>query len=363
MKTLTITLVMVYISTISFAGIITVDNRTGSGANYVSIGSAIANASSGDTIYLHPSGTSYGDFSLSKQLVFIGPGHHPEFTNGMGASVETITLYNGCSGSKFIGMIIDYVTCNVWNVAHDIEISNNYFYYGVAIQGPSGDNSDGDNWLIQGNVIIEKPGWGGVKLININSGSSPNGNSNWIFRNNFIQTLENQGNNIFSYLNSTTIFENNIILHRNSNPIFFTNCTGGEFRNNIFWITNSSLTNIDSNAVNMSYLNNLTYHSNGTLDILPGTDNIDNSNPQFVFLNGNNPKWDLENNYQLSETSPGHNVGTDGTDLGIYGSNFPYRMEGYPLDFPRLQYYQVSNTVVPQGGTLEINLKAIRAGL
>ncbi len=363
MKTLTTTIIMVCLSAFTFAGIITVDNRTGSGANFSSVSSAISAAANGDTIYIHPSSVSYGNIVVNKSLVFIGPGHHPEYTGGMGASIENINLTGGSSGSKFAGLIINYIACAVWAQSNNIEISNNYFFYGVVIAGPYGDNSDGDNWLIQGNVIIEKAGWGGTKLININSGSSVNGNSNWIIRNNFIQTLDYQGNNIFGYLNSTTIIENNIILHRNSNPIFFTNCNGGEFRNNIFWVTNSSFTKIDSNAVNMLFLNNITYHSSGTLEILPGTANIDNSDPQFVFINNNNPKWDQENNYKLSETSPGHNVGTDGTDLGIYGTNFPFRMEGYPQDFPRLQYYQVSNTVVPQGGTLEINLKAVRAGL
>ena len=70
-----------------------------------------------------------------------------------------------------------------------------------------------------------------------------------------------------------------------------------------------------------------------------------------------------ENNFQLPATPPGHNAGTDGTDVGIYGSGFPFRMEGYPQDFPRLQSFDISNTIVPPGGIIEINLKATRAGL
>ncbi len=365
MKTLKLTLIFTLISAASFAGILTVDNHPGSGANYASIGSAINNASNGDTIYIHPSGFSYGSFSLNKQLVFIGPGHHPEYAGGYGAEIETLTLQNGSSGSKFIGLIFGTIKCALWNQVNNIEITNNYFYSHTAISGAYGDNSDGDNWLIQGNVIIQKESCGGCILLNVNTGSVNNPNTNWIFRNNFIQSKSSTGTtNIFKYLNSTITIENNIIVHRNPNPVFTENyITGGEFRNNIFWAINANFTKLDSNAVNILFSNNLTYHSNGSLAILPGTNNIDNTDPQFENIPAGNPIWDYANNYMLSAASAGAGAGTDGTDIGIYGSYYPFRMEGYPQDFPRFKSISVSNTIVPQGQTVQVQLKAVRAGL
>ena len=363
MKKLNLTLVLVIISTISFAGIFTVDNRTGSGANYTNIPAAINAATDGDTIYIHPSPINYGSFSVSKSLVFIGPGHHPEYTDGMGATITDILLSNGSSGSKFNGLILDQIECNVWAQSHNIEVSNSFFPKYQAIGGAYGDNSGSDNWLIQGNVFIELIGCGSCKLIDIKTGST-NPNSNWIIRNNYIQSKGSQNNTtLFGNLNSTIIVENNIFIHRNTNEIFDDDVVGGEFRNNIFWITNNAFTDITVNANNVVFTNNLTYHSDGTLTTLPGTNNIDNADPQFISIPASNPLWDYANNYMLMATSPGHNAGTDGTDIGIYGTNFPFRMEGYPQDFPRLQSFSVNNTVVPQGGVLEINLKAIRAGL
>ena len=364
MKKLNLTLVLVIISALSFADIFTVDNRTGSGANYTTITSAMSAATNGDTIYIHSSTIDYGNFSLSKSLVFIGPGHHPEYMGGMGATIQTVSLFNGSSHSKFIGLIIKEIKCSVWQTSHNIEISNNFFNSHRVVKGAYGDNGRSNNWLIQGNVMAEITGGSGFALIDIETGDSDGINSNWIIRNNFIQSKSNQnGTYIFGNLNSTIVVENNIILHMNTTDIFKDDVIGAEFRNNIFWATNNAFADIAVNADNVIFSNNLTWHTDGTLATLPGNDNIDNADPDFTFFPVGNQVWDYENNFMLTAISPGHNAGTDGTDVGIYGSNFPFRMEGYPQDFPRLQSFDLSNTVVPPGGIIEINLKAIRAGL
>jgi len=357
MKNFMLTLVFVIISTVLFAGIFTVDNRTGGGANYTSVQGAINAVSNGDTIYIHPSSISYGTITVGKSLTFIGPGHHPEYTGGMGATIGPIRLSNGSSGSKFTGLIITQLAGNVFATCHDIVISNNFFFALGAITGSYGDNSGCDNWVIDGNVIVERIGCGGCVFIQTKGGS------NWIFSNNFIQTKSGQNNtNLFGDLNSTTIVENNIILHQNTKSLY-ASVSGGEFTNNIFWVTRNEITDIMVDANGVIFSNNLTYHSNGTLVPLTGDNNIDNSNPNFVEIASGTPVWDYLNNYQLSSGSPGENAGVDGTDLGIYGGGYPFRSEGYPQDFPRLQSFDLlSNTIVPPGGSIEIYLKATKAG-
>ncbi|HPE56602.1 MAG TPA: hypothetical protein P5514_06690 [Bacteroidales bacterium] len=360
MKTL-VTLLLTSLSIFAYAGIITVDNCVGSGADYTSIGAAVSAASNGDTIYIHPSSVSYGNVNVNKQLVLIGPGHYPEYTGGTGATLNEISLLTGSTGTVLTGLKITRIDCDIWQLVNDITISNNYLAGAGQISGAGGDGAGSNNWLIEGNVIIEEEGCGGCVVINLGGGGlGPS--SNWIFRNNFIQTKASNSTHLFANLNSTAIIENNIIFHRNTQPIFQTSVSGAEFRNNIFWASNSGFSDFTLNANNVLFMNNITFHSNGTLVVLPGTDNIDNTDPEFVSA-GTNPTWSYDKDYAISSTSPAHNAGTDGTDLGIYGANFPFRMEGYPQDFPRLQWFQVSNTVVPQGGTLEINLKAVRAGL
>ncbi len=165
-------------------------------------------------------------------------------------------------------------------------------------------------------------------------------------------------------LNSSTVVENNIILHRNSSAIFDSDVVGGEFRNNIFWITQASFTDVSLDATNVVFSNNLTYHSNGSLIALSGDNNVDNSDPEFTLLDSSDPIWNYLNDYQLISTSSGADAGEDGTDVGIYGGGYQFRMEGYPQNFPRFIDFDVlSNTIVPPGGTIEISINATRAGL
>lgn len=364
MKKLNLTLVLLLISALSYAGIITVDNHTGSGANYSTISSAINAATNGDTLYIQPSTTSYGSCTLSKGLVFIGPGHKPEFTGGVGAKITVISLTNGSSNSQFIGLIIDKIKCNVWQTSHNILIRNNFFPKYNSIKGAYGDASDSDDWIIEGNVFIEPIGCGSCEIIDVNYNSNSE-NSNWIIRNNFIQSKSSQNNTvIFGNLNSTTVVENNIILHRNTNAIFGSGTVGGEVRNNIFWVTQASFTDLETNATNVAFSNNLTYHTSGTLLLLTGDNNIDNTDPEFTLLDSDDPIWNYLNDYQLISTSSGADAGEDGADVGVHGAAYNFRMEGYPQNFPRFIDFDVlSNTIVPPGGTIEISINATRAGL
>lgn len=365
MKKLNLTLVLLLFSALSYAGIITVDNRAGSGANYSTISSAVSAATNGDTLYIHPSTSSYGGFTLNKGLVIIGSGHNPEFTGGVGATITTISLSNGSSNSQFIGLIIDAIKCNVWQTSHNILIRNNFFPKFQAIKGAFGDASESNDWIIEGNVFIEEIGCGACVIIDLQTGATGVTNSNWIIRNNFIQSKGSQNNTvIFGNLNASTVVENNIILHRNTNAIFKSDVVGGEFRNNIFWITQAGFTDVSTDATNVVFSNNLTYHSNGSLVLLAGDNNVDNSDPEFTLLDSSDPLWNYLNNYQLSATSPGADAGEDGSDVGIYGGTFIFRMEGYPQNFPRFIDFDVlSNTIVPPGGTIEISINATRAGL
>jgi hypothetical protein len=365
MKKLNLTFALVFTSALLFAGTITVDNRPGSGAQYSTIAAAVSAATNGDTLYIHPSTTTYGSFALNKGLVFIGPGHQPEFTGGVGATIDVISLNNGSSNAQFIGLILNQIKCIVWQTSHNILIRNNFFKKYQSISGAFGDASESSDWIIEGNVFIEALGCGGCDIINIRTGATDATNSNWIIRNNFIQSKDLQDNsNIFENLNASTVVENNIILHRNTAAIFGTAIEGGEFRNNIFIVTQSGFTDLALNATNVVFSNNLSYHTSATLLLLSGDNNVDNSDPEFIALDSDNSVWNYSNVYQLSETSSGSNAGEDGSDVGIYGGNYNFRMEGYPQNFPRFIDFDVlSNTVVPPGATIEININATRAGL
>ena len=58
----------------AFAGIIRVNRNAGTSADFTSLQVAIDSASPGDTIYLEPAGSSYGDIVINKRVNIYGPG-------------------------------------------------------------------------------------------------------------------------------------------------------------------------------------------------------------------------------------------------------------------------------------------------
>ena len=94
------------------ATVLRVSNRTNSGAPYSSISDAISAAEDGDTIMVDGSNTSYGNITITKRLVLIGPGYLLN-ENGViaegspSAMLGTVTSnYNGAAGSIIMGFDI-----------------------------------------------------------------------------------------------------------------------------------------------------------------------------------------------------------------------------------------------------------------
>ncbi|MEQ8561157.1 MAG: hypothetical protein RID18_06585, partial [Cytophagales bacterium] len=59
--------ILCLIFTVSNADIIRVNNNSGISADYASLQQAIDSANTGDTIYLEPSSTNYGNININKQ--------------------------------------------------------------------------------------------------------------------------------------------------------------------------------------------------------------------------------------------------------------------------------------------------------
>ena len=93
-----------------------------------------------------------------------------------------------------------------------------------------------------------------------------------------------------------------------------------------------------------------------------GLDNLVNQDPNFVNLVGTNAVWNQENDYQLSEGSPAAGSGDAGTDMGVYGANYNFRMHGYPNSHPRMTRVLPTFIAVPQDETFDVEIEAVRAG-
>jgi hypothetical protein len=350
---------LLLLASLSNAATHTVDNTVGSGAQFTTIAAAISAATPGDTILVHSSQYNYGVVAVNKHVVLIGPGHHPEVNQFLPASVSAFSLINGCDGTVIEGFSIGNIESPVFQNANNISIRNNLFNSFAWIAGSYGDFSNADNWLIEGNVMIGVPGCSGCDYINLRQ--SAGGNDNWTIRNNYMETLVGVNDNtLFAGTNSTTVIANNIIVHNNTSPMFEL-CSFSLLENNIFWLS-AGQTNMLTGTSNCGFNNNLFYGTLATIDDVAGVANIMNENPQFVSLVDDVITWNYSNDFHLSAGSPAIGTAADGNDLGLFGADYNFRMEGYTNDIPRLSQVLPQYLVVPQNGTFTIDFSAKGAG-
>ncbi len=353
-KSLLIITILICLSiTIQAQTIHIVDNNQGAGAQYTSVQAAVDAATAGDIIYIQPSPNAYGNIQMTKPLSIYGIGHRPELNNGQRATVSNILFrYADASGSKISGLLINgiYLDNTTYN-NHDIIITNNEIRL---IQGNSTTNR-ANNVIISGNFLNRF----GPTIDNNNS-------QNWVISNNIVQQNETNGVGWYSFwkFNSTTIFNNNIILTRqngdaNQSIQLFNACSGTQISNNIFLFPGTGVENMDLGGNSaLNFQNNLTYSYNAVFGALSGTNNIDDTDPLFVAFNPNVGLNSINNDFNLQAASLANNAGTDGFDLGVFNGNFPFSMRGYPTELPYLTDFVIFNNIISAGTTLNVNVKA-----
>lgn len=327
----------------------TVDNDPTAGANYTSIQGAINAAEAGDTIYIHPSPTSYGNFTINKTIHLRGISHNPEYNAGALAIIGDITL-NSPIGAQ---------NCSISGLRFErISISGNQNYSGLSITNNDIRNSISasntpnacNNWYIAGNRFHSSS-------YNMIYKYNTAHHHNWMVINNYIfQTSTYIGASTFSYMGFSDIIKNNIIVlnHDGSGSSMCSSCSNAKIENSIILFKGNS-TGV---VVDVTYNNCLSYSYVGqNLTALTGTNNLNNTDPLFV-NDGGTPDFGYGKDFHITAASPAYTHGNDGQQLGIYGNNFSFNMRGYPTDLPYIKAFTTSS-VVGQGGTLNIQLEAI----
>jgi hypothetical protein len=365
---------MAFINFTVKAAIITVSNNPNVPGQYTSLQAAIDAAAPNDTLYIQGSTTSYGDINLYKLLTLIGVGAMPNKSSSLPSQIGSINIRytddgtsNG-SGSSIYGCKLVNINLSakvfnaVVNTINNITISRNflmsitsnyfnsygdYTFSGININNNNifqiDINSLGGGSVIKNNII----GHGLDGTGSINSG-------NWLVLNNVI-------NHRISYC-TNGIFINNIIYGTNG-----IGCSGliyCDFTKNIFYTP--STTQFDPSFFSESTLNNNNNTTSG---------NIINQNPDFVYYDSygtmsysvSNPANGPFVDYHLSNSSPGKNYGTDGTDLGIYGGTTPFvegattdsRFRYFPMPaMPQMLDLTITNQSIPANSTLNVNFSA-----
>jgi hypothetical protein len=119
-----------------------------------------------------------------------------------------------------------------------------------------------------------------------------------------------------------------------------------------------------------SFSNNLGFGL--TTNIVTGTNSGSNNtaaDPKFLYLySTTDHSYNDQNKYKLKSSSPGKNAGTDGTDIGIYGGQYPWPasvlvdyIHCIPPTIPMMQELIIQNSSVPANGTLNFSVRAYKS--
>lgn len=342
----------------AFATTFTVSNNPDRPAQFDNITAAIAAANHGDTVYVHGSQYSYGDFSITKRLVMIGAGYNSNNQFALSTKVGNITLVRTVGVENSTGTTIMGFWCNTINASASSPITNVTIFRNridSQLRAYSGGVKFSD-WLIYNNIIVQ------IYLGNDGSGPTSISSTNILIQNNFIFGFIADGtstsilidHNVFINAGLGALYyatiSNNIFV-RNTGTIFGGNVSFCTFNNNF-----SSLSTITSVAPGTSFLNG---SNSGSGNISPAANPFVNVPDLSAFL--------FTSNYRIVAGSPADNAGTDGTDLGVYGGTYPFPSGG-PIGggfdtsalpaIPQITDFNIQNATIQPASSLNVNVKA-----
>ena len=320
----------------------TVSNNPANPAQFTEIQEAINAANDGDTIYVAGSATNYGNVLVNKRVVLIGAGWIQDGANSRTRitqiDITTTTDNGGGSGSVITGFRVEgNLDGDPDETISDILIERNLF---------TGDDFNAnfrsnENWAFRNNIVYQT-----------NTSTFPNflcGTAvNLIVQNNIFQGEASGGTNesLFQVTSPSALIANNVFYDY---VLEFDNST---VANNIF--IQQNFTDRGRTSENATFNNNIFFGENNPSGATNTLNNNIFDNPGFESADTdfyNYPADDIT----LASASPGKNAGTDRTDIGVFGGNFPMVFEPANPDIIQL----LINTVqLPVGGELEFTIQA-----
>lgn len=316
MKTKLFSIVATLFITVTFAQqkLIAIKGTT-TDAIATSLDEAINIAQPNDKIYL-PGGNFEFTGSLEKPIHLIGIG----FQNGLHVDGNTvingdIVINNDGSNSIFEGFYLaGYLRCGTQVTANNISIKR------CNINGIAGSGNFDFTWtncLITNCVVRENlrfnfsPYWAGGYL------------NNSVISNSFIYT-------VFGLQNSTI---KNCIIGSNFS---INSCINLTLKNCIFSYYGSGIGGtVTTSSSNLNFTNNVFYSGNSST---LGDGVLTNLNPLYynssateVFADASDFTFNPTFDFQLLNTFAGNNAGDDGTDVGVYGGQYPWKNGSLPI--------------------------------
>jgi hypothetical protein len=306
-----------------------------------SFADALTASVNGDTLYLS-AGYFTAPSSIEKGVKVFGSGHFPDSANVAKRTfiMGGLTISKGADGLNIEGMYINgdikydaassinyikIIRCRLASVYFNSNVtsaSKNFCSYEECfIEGGIDFSNYGTNFLVKHCIISGHALYGCcyyTSIVNINEGALIDGNV-FLFSNNY------SDDGVFSNIHSTLI-QNNIIIHTSSGNLF-RNASGNNVFNNLFVLgsIDFSINSQSNNYTGVAIAN--------------------------IFINQTGNTVNYTNDYHLK--SPATYLGTDGTQVGLYGGLTPFKDKGLPSN-PQV----IKKSVAAQtdaNGNLQIN--------
>lgn len=314
---------------------IAVQNETGS-TFYTSLDLAITNAKSGDYIYL-PGGNFTISVPINKQLQIVGVGHNPDSCAVTGITQVTGTFYillgsdhGSITGLNISGGIYFYDA----NKGRSKDVNINYYSIErCKILGGVEIGVHATNIII--NECILDMGYGYL------SGNGSGFSEGFQLSKCIIQRSQ------IAFFDSNAYFINNIFIADQNVWYDIHSCY---FRNNVF---RGTILNANNFSCSYNLFQNNLFNSGCGLDATYNSFRNNITGPvTTLFKNQSGTVFDYKQDYHILDTSPAHNAGTDGTDLGIYGTGSPWKEGSLPSN-PHIQSKSISTV----NGNLNVKVK------
>jgi hypothetical protein len=339
-----------------FAGVLTVSNAPVNPGQYNSISGAIAAAGAGDTILIQGTTYNYGSFTVNKRLVFIGPGHNPEDKQNTSAAViDNIAVTPAGAQSRFYGLNFNQIATSGSSPstqAQGVVISNCLIRSKVFL-----NERGAHNWIIDGCVFSGSD-------VNVDGDSQGYGISNLQIRNTVfngrIYNFPAYTDASYSYIDHCVFLKTNTPNPYSMDGINYFYVTNTIFyranpRRNGGWVSFDKCLSFNVAGGDNSFSAN----SNGVArTVWEGVD------PEFEDFPAGGAFFSYAHNYRLKSTSTVKAMGTDATDLGVYGgvlfSNIllGYNQNGIPIN-PYIKSFNITGpTSVNAGDNLQISVEA-----
>lgn len=288
-----------------------VNNNPAINADFSTLQEAHEAAASGDTLYIEGSHLNYGDWTISKQLVIIGPGYYllendSTQANIHAAVIDEFTIDSTASGSHIYGCQFYSVTMNGSNIV----FSRNRvtFTSGIMV----GSNNDVVNCLISQNYTTTISG----RIYNWHSQAH-----NTQIYNNYVSR-----DITFPQSAVSSVVINNVVGRQ-------LNVRNSIVKNNIHYGTSYG---IEENSGN-TFAYNLTARNT----IPPGVGNQTNIDPSDVFIDYDGSLgYSTDGKWQLNPDGPAAGAGENGIDCGMFGGVTPYVLSGL-APIPRIYEAEV----------------------